>query len=44
MRIGTIEIEKPLLLAPMEDVTDQAFRIVCKQLGVHVVHHTMLNL
>ena len=37
MRIGTIDIEKPLLLAPMEDVTDQAFRIICKRLGADIV-------
>jgi tRNA-dihydrouridine synthase B len=37
MRIGTIDIEKALLLAPMEDVTDQAFRIVCKHLGADIV-------
>jgi len=43
MRIGTIEIEKPLLLAPMEDVTDQAFRIVCKRLGADIVYTEFVN-
>jgi tRNA-dihydrouridine synthase B len=43
MRIGPIEIEKPLLLAPMEDVTDQAFRIVCKRLGADIVYTEFVN-
>ena len=43
MRIGTINIEKPLLLAPMEDVTDQAFRIVCKRLGADLVFTEFVN-
>jgi tRNA-dihydrouridine synthase B len=43
MRIGTINIEKPLLLAPMEDVTDQAFRIVCKRLGADIVFTEFVN-
>ncbi len=43
MRIGTIDIEKPLLLAPMEDVTDQAFRTVCKRLGADIVYTEFVN-
>ena len=43
MRIGSIDIEKPLLLAPMEDVTDQAFRIVCKRLGADIVYTEFVN-
>jgi tRNA-dihydrouridine synthase B len=43
MRIGTIDIEKPLLLAPMEDVTDQAFRIICKRLGADIVFTEFVN-
>jgi tRNA-dihydrouridine synthase B len=43
MRIGTIDIEKPLLLAPMEDVTDPAFRIVCKRLGADIVYTEFVN-
>lgn len=38
MKIGAIDIEQPLLLAPMEDVSDTAFRIVCKRLGADVVY------
>jgi tRNA-dihydrouridine synthase B len=43
MRIRTIDIEKPLLLAPMEDVTDQAFRIVCRRLGADIVYTEFVN-
>jgi tRNA-dihydrouridine synthase B len=43
MRIGKINIEKPLLLAPMEDVTDQAFRVVCKRLGADIVYTEFVN-
>jgi tRNA-dihydrouridine synthase B len=43
MHIGTINIEKPLLLAPMEDVTDQAFRIICKRLGADMVFTEFVN-
>ena len=38
MNIGPIEIEKPIALAPMEDVTDTAFRLICKRLGADIVY------
>ena len=38
MQIGKITIDKPLILAPMEDVTDAAFRLVCKRLGADIVY------
>lgn len=38
MKIGNIELgEKPLFLAPMEDVTDPSFRYMCKRFGADVV-------
>jgi len=37
MKFGTFDIEKPLILAPMEDVSNKPFRIICKQLGADVV-------
>ena len=41
--VGKINIEKALLLAPMEDVTDIAFRRLCKELGADVVYTEFVN-
>ncbi len=39
MKIGNIELgERPVFLAPMEDVTDIAFRLMCKQFGADMVY------
>ena len=39
MRIANIDLgEKPVLLAPMEDVTDPSFRYICKQFGADMMY------
>jgi tRNA-dihydrouridine synthase B len=38
MKIGPIDINKPLCLAPMEDVTELPFRLICKRLGADIVY------
>lgn len=39
MKIANIDLgEKPVLLAPMEDVTDIAFRLMCKRFGADMVY------
>ena len=39
MKIDNIELGKyPVFLAPMEDVTDPAFRLMCKQFGADLVY------
>ena len=39
MKIGSIEFnDKPLFLAPMEDVTDPAFRLICKRFGADMLY------
>ena len=43
LKIGNIEIDKAILLAPMEDVTDVSFRLVCKELGADIVYTEFVN-
>ena len=39
MKIRNIDLgEQPVLLAPMEDVTDPAFRLLCKEFGADMVY------
>jgi nifR3 family TIM-barrel protein len=39
MKIRNIDLgDKPLLLAPMEDVTDIGFRLLCRRLGASMVY------
>jgi len=43
-KIGTIELEDfPLLLAPMEDVSDPPFRALCKEQGADVVYTEFIS-
>lgn len=38
IQIGAIELrDKPLLLAPMEDITDPSFRFLCKKFGADMM-------
>ena len=44
MKIRNIELgEKPVVLAPMEDVTDQAFRMLCKEFGASMVYSEFVS-
>jgi tRNA-dihydrouridine synthase B len=38
MRIGSLQFDKLIALAPMENVTNTAFRIICKRLGADLVY------
>lgn len=38
MKIGSIQLNTPIALAPMEDVTDLPFRVICKRLGADIVY------
>lgn len=39
MKIGSIDLgDHPVLLAPMEDVTDISFRLMCKRFGADMVY------
>jgi len=41
--VGKVNIDKPLLLAPMEDVTDLGYRKLCKELGADIVYTEFVN-
>ncbi len=44
MKIRDINLgDKPVLLAPMEDVTDQAFRLLCKEFGASMVYSEFVS-
>ncbi len=43
MKIGNINIDKPLILAPMEDVTDISFRLICKRFGADIMYTEFVN-
>ena len=43
MKIGNIQVDNPIFLAPMAGVTDWAFRTVCAQLGAGVTVTEMVS-
>lgn len=44
MQIGSIDYgKKPIFLAPMEDVTDSAFRVICKRRGADMVYTEFIS-
>ena len=44
MKIRDIDFgERPLFLAPMEDVTDPEFRLLCKRFGVDMVYSEFVS-
>ena len=44
VKIGNIEVgEFPLLLAPMEDVSDPPFRALCKEYGADVMYTEFIS-
>ena len=44
MKIGSLDLgERPLLLAPMEDVTDASFRMLCREQGADLVYTEFVN-
>lgn len=44
MKIANIDLGRlPVVLAPMEDVTDQAFRLLCKEFGASMVYSEFVS-
>lgn len=44
MKIGDIDLgHRPVLLAPMEDVSDSPFRLICKKQGASVVYTEFIS-
>lgn len=44
MKIAELELgERPLFLAPMEDVTDPSFRYICKEFGADVMYTEFIS-
>jgi len=43
MKIGSLEIENNVFLAPMAGVTDQPFRLLCKEMGCGMVYTEMVS-
>jgi len=44
MKIGSIDLgKKPLFLAPMEDVTDSPFRLMCRNKGADIVYTEFIS-
>ncbi len=43
IKLGKYELEKPVALAPMEDVTDLGFRLICKEFGADIVYTEFIS-
>jgi tRNA-dihydrouridine synthase B len=43
MNIGHVEVEQGVLLAPMEEVSDMPFRIICRRLGADIVYTEFIS-
>ena len=43
LKIGPVEVRPGLLLAPMENVSDLPFRMICKELGADIVYSEFVS-
>ena len=43
IKIGNVELENNIFLAPMAGITDQPFRILCKEYGAGLVYTEMIS-
>ncbi|RNA65466.1 tRNA dihydrouridine synthase DusB [Prosthecochloris sp. ZM_2] len=43
MQIGGFDMKRPVMLAPMEEVSDRSFRKICKRFGADVVYTEFIS-
>jgi tRNA-dihydrouridine synthase B len=43
IKLGRYDLEKPIALAPMEDVSDLSFRLICKDFGADIVYTEFIS-
>jgi len=43
MKLGNLDIDRGIFLAPMEDVTDLPFRLICKRMGADMMYTEFVN-
>ena len=43
IKFGKYELDNPVALAPMEDVTDLGFRLICKEFGADIVYTEFIS-
>ena len=43
MKIGDLNIDQGIFLAPMEDISDYPFRMICRKLGADVVYSEFIS-
>jgi len=43
LTIGDVHVTNGVLLAPMEDVTDLPFRVICKRMGADIVYTEFIS-
>lgn len=43
LKIGDVSVSPGLLLAPMEDISDLPFRVICRELGADLVYTEFVN-
>jgi len=44
MKIGSLDLgTRPVMLAPMEDVTDPSFRLICREMGASMVYSEFVS-